>query len=95
MIAFPAAMLIFAIPVAAPAFMTVIANPPAIASPCNKICTVDLLRASVHGGADAASSRSRAGIGYQPTPSVRASWLSCRGVWLGCAGSAANPPEQA
>jgi len=41
MIAFPAAMLIFAIPVAAPTFMTVVANPPAIASPCNKVCTVE------------------------------------------------------
>jgi uncharacterized protein len=46
MIAFPAAMLIlaglvFASLVAAPTSMTVVANPPAIASPCNKICTVE------------------------------------------------------
>lgn len=41
MIAFPAAMRIFATLIAASTSMTVVANVPAIASPCNKVCAVD------------------------------------------------------
>jgi predicted Fe-S protein YdhL (DUF1289 family) len=41
MIAFPAAMFMFANPVAALESMTVVATPPAIESPCNRICSVD------------------------------------------------------
>ena len=41
MIVFPAVMLILATSFAASTSMTVVANPLAIESPCNKICAVD------------------------------------------------------
>lgn len=41
MIAFPAVMLMFAGPLAALESMTVVANPPAIESPCIRICSLD------------------------------------------------------
>lgn len=92
MIAFPAAMLIFAIPVAAPAFMTVIANPPAIASPCNKVCTVEPV-SGLCVGCGRSVSEIASWIGYSDGERSRIMAELPRRL-ASLRGSAANPPKQ-
>ena len=79
MIAFPAAMLMFAAHVAAPTSMTFVAN---VRRPSKARATRSArsIRHSVLciGCGRSACRDHAAGIGYEPTTSARASWRSCR-----------------
>ena len=93
MIAFLAAMLIFATSVAAPASMTVVANPPAIASPCNKVCTVEPV-SGLCAGCGRTVSEIANWIGYSDDERTRIMAELPRRL-ASLRGSDANPPKQA
>ena len=93
MIAFPAAMLIFATLVTAPASMTVVANPPAITSPCNKVCTVEPV-SGLCMGCGRSVSEIASWIGYSDDERTRIMAELPRRL-ASLRGSDANPPKQA